>query len=147
MVTVCQASQVAWRGLAYYQALPLVPAPGYFSRERAHAAGLYTALGLAATLAGSSLEERLGYDRAAYQMMPSQHTALMLAQSLFDLARRDPRDESLARESLRFFGLYLRQAKSDPLRRRGLPRLLGQYTDAFPALASEADRLAAETLQ
>jgi len=79
--------------------------------------------------------------------MPSQRTALMLAQSLLDLARREPRSEASARESLHYFGLYLREAKSDPLRRSGLRGLLGQYTDAFPALASEVNQLATEVLQ
>ncbi len=142
-----RVSWVAQQGLSYYQALPWKPAPDYFSRERAHAAGLYTSLGLAAMLAGGSLEERVQYHRLAYQMMPNQQTALMLAQTLLDMARREPRSESLARESLHFFGLYLREAKSDPLAQRGLRGLLGQYTDAFPALAGEVDRVAAETLQ
>ena len=79
--------------------------------------------------------------------MPNPQTALMLAQTLLDMARREPRGESLARESLHFFGLYLREAKSDPLAQRGLRGLLGQYTEAFPALAGEVDRVAAETLQ
>ena len=140
-------SQVAGKGLTYYRSLPWNSASGYFSREKAHAAGLYTSLGLAASLAGSPPEQRLLYHRLAYQMMPSQHTALMLAQVLLDMARRAPPSEPLARESLRYFGLYLREAKSDPLRRRGLPDLLHQYTDVFPALASEANRVAAEALR
>jgi hypothetical protein len=41
----------------------------------------------------------------------------------------------------------LREAKSDPLRRRGLPGLLDPYRDAFPGLRAEVDRVAAETLR
>ena len=80
-------------------------------------------------------------------MMPSHQTALMLAQTLFDLARREPREERVARESLHYFGLYLRDAKRDPLRRRGLPRLLRQYVEAFPGLSGEVDRVVKESLQ
>jgi hypothetical protein len=144
---LARATDAAQRGLAYYAALPWRPAPSYFSRERAHAAGLYTALGLAAALAGRSPAERLAYHRSAYEMMPSQHTALMLAQVLLDLARQPPSDETLARESLAYFGRYLHAAKSDPLRRRGLPGLLRQYTDAFPDLRAEVERVAEESLR
>jgi len=134
-------------GIRYYRSLPWQPAPGYFSRERAHVAGLYTAVGHAATLAEKPLEQRLGYFRQAYQIMPNQQTALMMAQVLLDMARRDPAGEPLARESLAYFQQYLRQASSDPLRRHGLARLLGQYSDAFPALASAVNRIAEETLK
>ena len=140
-------SRAAEEGIRYYRTLPWQPAPGYFSRERAHVAGLYSALGHAATLAGNPLELRLGYFRQAYQIMPNQQTALMLAQVLFDMARRDPPSEDLARESLNYFRQYLRHASSDPLRRRGLGGLLGQYTDAFPALASDVNRIAEESLK
>jgi len=139
--------QVAERGLHAYRSLPWKPAPAYFSRERAHAAGLYTAMGLGASLAGQAPEERLRYHRAAYQLMPSQHTALLLAQGLFDQAKLVPARLELARESLRYFALYLREAKSDPRRRVGLPRLLGKYTEAFPELAGEVSRVAEEALR
>jgi len=142
-----RVARVAEWGLRTFASLPWQPAAGYFSRERAHAAGLYTSLGLAAALAGRAPEEQLRYHRAAYQMMPSQHTALMLAQVLLDMARRDPPSEGLARESLHYFGLYLREAKSDPLRRRGLPNLLHQYTDAFPGLSAEVARVGEESLR
>jgi hypothetical protein len=144
---IAAVTAAAERGLAYYASLPWRPAPGYFSRERAHAAGLHTALGLAAGLGGRAPEERLAYHRLAYQTMPSQHTALMLAQVLFDLARRPPSDDGLARESLGYFARYLREAKSDPLRRRGLPGLLDQYRTAFPGLRAEVDRVAEESLR
>ena len=137
----------AKNGIRYYHTLPWQPAPGYFSRERAHVAGLYTAIGHAATLADKPLEQRLASFRQAYQIMPNQQTALMLAQVLLDIARRAPASESLARESLNYFQQYLRQASSDPLRRHGLARLLGQYSDAFPALASDVNRIAEETLK
>jgi hypothetical protein len=137
----------AERGLAYYDSLPWRPRPGYFSRERSHAAGLYTALGLGVGLEGRAVEERLGYHRMAYQMMPSSYTALMLAQALLDLARREPVNEALARESLGYFALYLREAKADPIRRRGLPSLLSQYTDPFPSLAPDVRRVAEENLR
>jgi len=142
-----RVARIAEAGLRYYQVLPWKPAPGYFSRERAHAAGLYTSLGLAASLLGRAEEERLRYHRLAYQMMPNQHTALMLAQALFDLAKRDPPNEAVARESLQYFGLYLREAKSDPLRRHGLGGLLGKYAEAFPGLAAEASKVMSESLR
>jgi len=53
----------------------------------------------------------------------------------------------LARESLNYFRQYLRKASSDPLRRQGLRGLLGQYTDAFPALAGEVNQIAEESLK
>jgi hypothetical protein len=134
-------------GIRYYHALPWQPAPGYFSRERAHLASLYSALGHAATLAESTLEARLGYFQRAYQIMPNRQTALMLAQVLLDMARRAPAGEQLARESLSYFQQYLRQASSDPLRRPGLGRLLSQYTEAFPTLASDVSRIAEEILK
>ena len=146
-VALERVSQVAEDGIRYYRTLPWQPAPGYFTRERAHVAGLYTTLGHGATLAEKPLEQRLGYFRQAYQIMPNQLTALMLAQVLLDMARRDPASEALARESLSYFQQYLRQASSDPLRRHGLARLLGQYADAFPALASDVNRIAEETLK
>lgn len=146
-LALLQVARTAEQGIRYHGALPWRPAPGYFSRERAHLAGLYTALGYGATLAEKPLENRLGYFRQAYRIMPNQQTALMLAQVLLDLARRDPPSEPLARESLGYFHQYLSHANSDPLRRRGLARLLGQYTDAFPALASDANRIADETLK
>jgi hypothetical protein len=142
-----RATRMAGQGLRYYETQPWQAAPGYFMRERAHAAGLLTSLGLAATLAERPLEERLDYHRLAYRMMPSQRTALMLAQVLFDISRREPRSEARARESLEYFGRYLHEAKSDPLRRRGLFGLLRQYTDAFPALSGEVERIGAENLQ
>jgi hypothetical protein len=107
---------------------------------------LYSVLGLVATLAGNPIEQRLAFHRAAYQMMPNQHTALMLAQALLDLAKREPASEPLARESLRYFHQYLRQASNDPLHRSGLRGLLRQYTDPFPALMDEARRIAEESL-
>jgi hypothetical protein len=125
-VALDRVSQTAELGIRYYRSLPWQPAPGYFSRERAHVAGLYTAMGHAATLAEKPLEQRLGYFRQAYQIMPNQ---------------------PLARESLAYFQQYLRQASSDPLRRHGLARLLGQYSDAFPALASTVNRIAEEALK
>jgi len=142
-----RVSKTAELGIRYYRSLPWQPATGYFSRERAHVAGLYSALGYAATLAEGPLGQRLGYFRQAYQLMPNQKTALMLAQVLLDLARRAPASEPLARESLNYFEQYLRQASSDPLRRPGLARLLGQYTDAFPALASDVHRITEEDLK
>jgi len=144
---IARVRQTSEQGLRYYQSLPLLPAPGYFSREKAHAAGLYTALGLAARLADGPLEEQLRYHREAYRMMSSQHTALMLAQVLLDIARREPASEQVARESLRYFALYLREAKSDPLRRRGLAHLLRHYTRAFPGLQDEVNHVAAEALR
>jgi hypothetical protein len=144
---IARARAGAERGLLYYRSLPWKPSGSYFSRERSHAADLLTSLGLAATLAGGTPEERLAYHRLAYDMMPSQQTALMLAQTLFDMARKEPPDARLALESLHYFGLYLREAKSDPLRRRGLPRLLRQYVEAFPALSGEVDRVAEESLR
>ena len=140
-------SRTAEAGVRTYRTLPWQPAPGYFSRERAHVAGLYSALGHSATLAGKPLEQRLGYFRQAYQIMPNQQTALMLAQVLLDMARRDPANEPLARQSLSYFAQYLRQASSDPLRRRRLAGLLTQYTDAFPTLASDVNRIAEESLK
>ena len=131
----------------YFATLPWQPAPDYFSRERAHLAGLYAALGLAATLADQPLEQRLGFYRQAYQIMPNQKTALLLAQVLLDMARREPRSEALARESLSHFRQYLREASIDPLRRNGLRELLGQYIAAFPALAGEANQIAEESLR
>jgi hypothetical protein len=106
---------------------------------------LYSVLGLVAALAGSPIEQRLAFHRAAYQMMPNQYTALMLAQALLDLAKREPASEQLARESLRYFYQYLRYASSDPLRRSGLRGLLRQYTDPFPALVDDARRIAEES--
>jgi hypothetical protein len=143
---LARASDSAQRGLAYYRALPWQPAPAYFSRERAHAASLLTVLGLVAKLSGRAPADCLLYHREAYRMMPSQHTALMLAQGLLDQARQPPADESLARESLHYFGLYLREAKRDPLRRRGLTALLDGYTDAFPGLAADVAKVAHESL-
>ncbi len=137
-------SQVADRGIRYFRALPWRPAPGYFSRDRARLAGLYLVLGHAATLAGRPLERRLDYFQLAYQIMPNRESALMLAQVLLDMARRDPPREDLGRESLSYFRLYLREASSDPLHRRGLRGLLGQYTAAFPDLADEVNRIAEE---
>ncbi len=142
-----RVSRTAEDGIRYYRALPWQPAPGYFSRERAHLAGLYSTLGHAATLAGKPLEERLRYFRQAYQIMPNQQTALMLAQVLLDMARRDPPSDNLARESLGYFGQYLRQASSDPLRRPGLASLLDQYSSTFPALAGDVSRITEETLK
>jgi hypothetical protein len=142
-----RVADIAERGLRYYQALPWRPVPGYLNPEQAHAASLYTSMGVTATLLGRSEEERLRYHRMAYQMMPNQHTALMLAQALLDLARRDPPSEAVARESLHYFGLYLREAKRDPLRRRGLPSLLHQYTDAFPGLGAEVAKVESESLR
>ena len=144
---IARARHAAELGLRYYQSLPWQPRTGYFSRELAHAAGLYTSLGLGAGLAGRAIEERLQYHRMAYQMMPTSYTSLMVAQALLDLARREPAREALARESLHYFGRYLREAKSDPLRRQGLPSLLHQYTDAFPGLQDEVKRVAEESLR
>jgi hypothetical protein len=144
---VARAVAVAERGLRAYESLPWQAAPGYFHRERTHAAGLHTAMGLAAMLAGRPPEERLRYHRMAYRTAANQHTALMLAQVLFDLAKSDPPREEVARESLRYFALYLREAKSDPLHRPGLPGLLRQYTDAFPGLADEVARVAEQSLR
>jgi hypothetical protein len=143
---VARAVAVAERGLRYYDALPWRPPSGYFSRERAHAAGLFNVLGLATRLYGRAPAEGVLYHRSAYQMMPSRHTALMLAAGLLDQARSDPPSETLARESLHFFALYLREVKSDPLRRPGLAGLLAQYTRAFPHLDAEVARVAAEGL-
>ncbi len=142
-----RVSRTAESGIRYYHTLPWRPAPGYFSRERTHLAGLYSTLGHAATLSEKPLEDRLGYFQQAYRVMPNGQTALMLAQVLLDMARRDPPSERLARYSLRFFDRYLRQASSDPLHRQGLVRLLDQYTDAFPALASEVRRISEEILK
>jgi hypothetical protein len=139
-----KAQRVAERGISYFQAQPWKSATGYFSRDLAHAAGLYTALGLASTLASDSLEQRLAYHRKAYQMMPNQNTALMIAQVLLDMARREPKSVSLAGESLHYFGQYLRHANSDPQRRTGLRGLLRQYTDDFPSLLDEVNRIAGE---
>jgi hypothetical protein len=144
---IARVLRTAEDGFRYYRALPWKPAPGYFSRERAHVAGLYTVLGHAATLADKPLEERLGYFQRAYQIMPNQQTALMLAQVLLDMARRNPASLPLARQSLSYFQQYLRHAKSDPLRRQGLGRLLSQYTDAFPTLANDVNRIAEEILK
>jgi len=144
---LARVSEVAERGIRYFATLPWQPAPGYFSRERAHLAGLYASLGLAATLAGQPLEQRLGFYHQAYQIMPNQQTSLLLAQVLLDMAKREPRSEVLARESLNYFRQYLRKASSDPLRRQGLRGLLGQYTDAFPALAGEVNQIAEESLK
>lgn len=136
--------EAAQRGIGYFATQPWQPAPGYFMRERAHLAGLYSTLGLAATLAGKPLEQRLGLYKQAYQIMPNKQTSLLVAQALFDMSRRDPPSETLARESLFFFHQYLRKASSDPLHRRGLAGLLGQYSDAFPGLADEVNHIAAE---
>jgi len=144
---IARVSEIAERGVRYFAALPWQPAPGYFSRERAHLAGLYVARGLAATLADTPLERRLGFYRQAYQIMPNQQTSLLLAQVLLDMARREPSSEALARESLGYFRQYVRKASSDPLRRHGLRELLGQYTDAFPTLAGEANQIAEESLR
>jgi hypothetical protein len=143
---MARVSEVADRGIRYFTTLPWQPAPGYFSRERAHLAGLYSALGLAATLADKPLEQRLGFYRQAYQIMPNQQTSLLLAQVLLDMAERKPSSDVLARESLDYFRQYVRKASSDPLRRQGLRGLLGKYTDAFPALADEVNHIAAESL-
>jgi hypothetical protein len=140
-----QATRVAEEGIRYYRSLPWKPAPGYLSRDRAHTAELYLVLGLAAALAGNPIEQRLAFYQAAYQMMPNQYTALMLAQALLDLAKREPASEQRARESLRYFHQYLRYASSDPLRRSGLRGLLRQYTDAFPGLVDDARRIAEES--
>jgi hypothetical protein len=142
-----RVSRTAGDGIRYYHTLPWRPAPGYFSRDRAHLAGLYSTLGHAATLSEKPLEDRLRYFQQAYQIMPNQQTALMLAQVLLDMARRAPPSERLARESLGYFEQYLRQASSDPLRRHGLARLLGQYTEAFPALAGDVSRITEEILK
>ncbi|MBN2573405.1 MAG: hypothetical protein JXP73_02455 [Deltaproteobacteria bacterium] len=144
---VLRVARLAVRGLRYYQSLPWRPAAGYFSRERAHAAGLYTALGLAAGLVGHPLEEQLGYHHSAYELTPNPHTALMVAQTMLDMARREPPNEALARDSLFYFGRYLREAKSDPLLGRGLPELLRRYTGAFPGLSDEVARVARESLR
>jgi len=140
-----QATRLAEEGIRYYRSLPWKPAPGYVSRDRAETAELYSVLGLAAALAGNPIEQRLAFHQAAYQMMPNQYTALMLAQALLDLAKREPASEQRARESLRYFHQYLRYASSDPLRRSGLRGLLRQYTDPFPALMDEARRIAEES--
>jgi hypothetical protein len=63
------------------------------------------------------------------------------------MARRNPASLPLARQSLSYFQQYLRHAKSDPLRRQGLGRLLSQYTDAFPTLANDVNRIAEEILK
>jgi hypothetical protein len=144
---MARVSEVADRGIRYFATLPWQPAPGYFSRERAHLAGLYAALGLAATLADQPLEQRLGFYRQAYQIMPNQRTSLLLAQVLLDMAQQKPFSEALARESLDYFRQYVRKASSDPLRRQGLRGLLGQYTGPFPALAGEANHIAEESLK
>jgi hypothetical protein len=143
---MARVSEVAVRGIGYFATLPWQPAAGYFSRERAHLAGLYSALGLAATLAEKPLEQRLGFYRQAYQIMPNQQTSLLLAQVLLDMAEREPASTELARESLDYFRQYVRKASSDPLRRQGLRELLGKYTDAFPALAGEVKQIAEESL-
>jgi hypothetical protein len=142
-----RARRGAEEGLRYYRSLPWKPSGRYFSREKAHAADMLTSLGLAVSLAGGTPEERLVYHRSAYEMMPSGETALMLAQALFDLAREGTGDEHAARRSLHYFGEYLQEAKRDPLRRSGLPRLLGQYADAFPGLSKEVERVAREKLE
>lgn len=138
---IAEIGRVARRGIAYYAAQPWQPAPGYFSREKAHLAGLYSALGLAATLAGGDLHERHGYFQRAYDIMPSKQSALLLAQVLLDMARSDPRDERLARASLGYFKKYVDEAKNDPLVARGLPSLLAQYSDGFPALTPEVRQI------
>jgi hypothetical protein len=142
-----EVNRIAQEGIRYYQSLPWKPAPGYFSRELAHTAGLYSMLGHAAALAGGPTEQRLAFHRAAYQLMPSRLTALMLAQSLLDLAKREPRNEPLARDSLGYFEKYLRDASHDPLRRPGLRGLLREYSDSFPGLADDVKRIAEETLR
>lgn len=147
IAAIARAVTVAEGGLRYYDALPWQPRSAYFSRERAHAAGLFNVLGLAARLSGRAPAEEVRYHRSAYQMMPSQHTALMLAQGLLDQARGAPPSEAVARESLHFFALYLREVKSDPMRRPGLAGLLGQYRRDFPGLDADVEQVASENLR
>jgi hypothetical protein len=137
-------TEASMRGIRTFASLPWQAAPGYFIRDRAHLAGLYLMLGLAATLDNKPLELRLSLYRQAYQIMPNKQTCRFLAQVLLDMSLRAPLSEPLARESLVFFRQYLRDASKDPLRRPGLRGLLGQYSDSFPGLASEVNQLAEE---
>lgn len=141
-----RAVGTARAGIAYYEAQPWQPAPAYFSREKAHLAGLHSALGLAATLAGALPRERHGYYQRAYEIMPNKQSALLLAQVLLDMARGEPPDPQLARESLGYFRQYLVEAKNDPLVMRGLPSLLAQYSNTFPGLAPEVRQLADQVI-
>jgi hypothetical protein len=138
---------LAHRGIAYYGAQPWQPTPGYFSRDKAHLAGLHSALGLAATLAASPPGDRLAHFQRAYEIMPNKQSALLLAQVLLDMARSNPPDERLARESLGYFRKYLAETKNDPLVTRGLPSLLAQYSDAFPALTADVRQISDEVLR
>jgi hypothetical protein len=144
---LADAVAIAEWGIRYYESQPWRPAPGYFSREKAHLGGLHSVLGLAATLAGKPPRDRLPHCQRAYEIMPNKQSALLLAQALLDMARGDPPDERLARESLGYFTKYVAEAKNDPLVARGLPSLLAQYSDAFPALAAEVRHISDEVLR
>jgi hypothetical protein len=136
-----EADEVATAGLRYYESIPWRPAPGTHLAPQLDYANLHVQLGRVAALRGEPLPAQIAHYRQSYEVAPTSANTLLLAEALFDQAAAT-RDEEVARQSLRYYGEYIGNARLDLTRREHLDRVLQtQYLRVFPALASAIETI------
>jgi len=141
------AVAAAKAGAAYQASIPWRNAPQYQPRERRRLAELFTVLGSAAELSGGPLEQQLELFRAAVRILPGPVETRDLARCLLTMAMREPRNASLARESLARYRQHVRGLRRDARKPSLIERDLRIYASDFPELAGDVRAIEAESLR
>jgi hypothetical protein len=138
---LAEAERVALAGLRYYESIPWRPPRGSHLPARLDYANLHVQLGRVAALRRAPLPVQIEHYLRSYQVAPTAANTLLLAQTLFDQAAAT-HDQEMARQSLRYYGEYVANARADLPRRAHLEEVLDvQYLRVFPALVSAVETI------
>jgi hypothetical protein len=138
---LAEAERVALAGLRYYESIPWRPPRGSHLPSRLDYANLHVQLGRVAALRQAPLAAQIEHYLRSYQVTPTAANTLLLAQTLFDQAAAT-HDQEMARQSLRYYGEYITNARADLPRRAHLEEVLDvQYLRVFPGLVSAVETI------